>query len=440
MKKNDHVIGICSSYTHDGHGVVKIDGFPLFVKGMLINEKAEIIVTMMKKTYGYGRCFKLMEKSKERIHPICPIANQCGGCQLQHMSSKEQAILKLQKVQNVIQRVAHLDIPVNEVLSMNTPFYYRNKGQIPVGVHNGEVACGFYRMNSNDIIDMKSCFIQSERINETLTEIRKLFDIYPIASHIRHLLIKHAFSTDEIMLVLIVHHKDIPQLDSFIKEISSKVPQIKSIILNINKRTDNVILGDKEYVVYGTSSIKDKIHDLNFHISSKSFYQVNPIQTEVLYGKALEFANLNGNETVIDLYCGVGTISMFLAKKAKRVYGIEIVPQAIEDAKANAKLNNLDNIEFICSDAAIFASELSKLNKHIDVVVVDPPRKGCDQTTIDSILKINPERIVYVSCDPATLARDLKLLTNGNYEVKEIQPVDMFPQTFHVETVVLLSK
>lgn len=441
MKKNDKVIGVCTSYTHEGHGVVKIDGFPLFVKNIMVDEEAEVVITMIKKTYGFGKVVRYIKQSNQRVKPTCSLANICGGCQLQHMSSQEQATFKHQKVQDVISRIGKLDIEVKPVLSMEHPFSYRNKGQIPVGVDKGKVVCGFYRIHSNSIIDMETCPIQSEIINQVLNSIRKLFDKYPnVTKPMRHILIKHGFHTNEVMVVFIAKRKEIQGLSTLISELVQQQPCVQSIILNINTREDNVILGQKEVTLYGNRTITDTIHDLSFCISSKSFYQVNPIQTETLYGKVLEFAQLDGSETVLDLYCGVGTISMFLAQKAKQVIGIEIVPQAIEDAKKNAELNGLTNIEFVCSDAATYATKLSNTKRHPDVVVVDPPRKGCDQETLESIVKMKPKTLIYVSCDPATLARDLRILDDFGYETLMVQPVDMFPQTFHVESIVKLVR
>ena len=439
MKKNDQVHGVCSGYTHDGHGVVKVNGFPLFVKGMLEGEEGDLVVTMAKKTFGYGRLLKRSVTSPQRVTPPCPIAKQCGGCQLQHMSYSEQLRFKKQKVQDVIQRIAHLDVEVQDVLGMQEYTHYRNKGQIPVGMDKGKTVTGFYRINSNSIIDTDTCLIQSERINEVLQEMRRLLQTYNNARVFRHLLIKHAFSSDEVMVVWIVRSFQIPHEKEMVRELSEALPFVKSIIVNLNQRTDNVILGDKEKLLYGERVIVDSIHDLKFSISSKSFYQVNPKQTEVLYGKALEFAQLTGKETVLDLYCGVGTISMFLAQQARHVTGIEIVPQAIQDARKNAALNGIANIEFVCSDAASYAKKLCEQGMHPDVIVVDPPRKGCDAEAIESMVMMQPKRIVYVSCDPGTLARDLKLLKEKGYHTEIVQPVEMFPFTHHVETVVLLS-
>ncbi len=440
MKKNDRVRGICESYTFDGHGVVKVNNFPLFVKGLLKGEEAEIIITKLKKTYGFGKYVRLLKQSKERVEATCPVAKQCGGCQLQHMSSQEQCLFKKQKVEDVMRRIANVSIPIEDVISMHEPYFYRNKGQVPVQVQNAKVMTGFYRIHSNEIIDMEECQIQSVLINRVVKVMRELLGKYPVASYFRHLLIKHAFKSGEIMVVFIVKQRDVSKIKELVNELVSCVPNIKGVLLNVNTRSDNVILGDKEYLLYGSEHILDSIHHLSFQISSKSFYQVNPIQTEVLYGKVLEYANLKGTETVIDLYCGVGTISMFLAQKAKAVIGIEIVPEAIEDAQLNARLNGIENITFVCSDAATYAAKISEEKKKVDVIVVDPPRKGCDVVTLESIAKMEPEKLIYVSCDPATLARDIQILGRLGFEAKIIQPVDMFPHTYHVECVCLIVR
>lgn len=440
MKKNELYTAVCENYTHEGMGVVKIDGFPLFVKGMMKGEKAQIRVTLAKKNYGFARIEKMIEPSSERVTPPCPYAKTCGGCQLQHMSLKEQREFKEQKVNDVLHRIGKLDLDVSAMHSMECPDNYRNKGQIPVGEKNGRVITGFYRINSNDIVDMNNCMIQSEKINEVMRGMKELLRKYPVAQYFRHMLIKHAFYTDEVMLVWIVRKNKFQYQKQMLDAMLEKFPYIKTVVVNLNQRNDNVILGDKETILYGDGYITDVLDGLKFRISSKSFYQVNPVQAEVLYQRAVELAQLKGNETVIDLYCGVGTISMFLAREAKNVIGIEVVPQAIADAKVNAKMNGLNNIKFLCSDAGTFAAELVKKEQKIDVVVVDPPRKGCDQLTLESIVKMNPERIVYVSCDPATLARDLKILDELNYRAEIVECVNQFEYTHHVESVCLIVK
>lgn len=440
MNKNEFVIGTCENYTHDGQGVVKADGYPIFVKGIIRGEKANIQIMKDKKTYAFGRIAELLEVSEHRVKPECPVYGKCGGCQLQHMDPEAQKDFKREKVQDVIDRIAKLPIRVNPVLDMEKPFAYRNKGQIPVDVKNGSVMTGFYRIHSNDIVDIDKCLIQSEVINTIVQVIKKDLKFYKNGKDLRHLLIKHAFSTGEAMVVFISRNRSIPHLDEMTAHIQAVYPKLKTVIVNLNKRTDNVILGNRESIVYGDGYIIDELQGLKFYISSKSFYQINPLQTVKLYQQALAYADLSGQEEVLDLYCGVGTISLFLAGKAKSVTGIEIVPEAIADAKRNAALNNIENVEFICSDASDYAEELVKQHKQPDVIVVDPPRKGCDEITVKAMIKMEPKKIVYVSCDPATLARDLKVLCENGYEVNVIQPVDMFPQTYHIETIVRLSR
>lgn len=440
MKKNDKVHGVCESYTYDGHGVVKIDGYPLFVKGLMLGEEADIVVTMAKKTYGYGKYLHIVKESDDRVKPVCPVANRCGGCQLQHMSAAHQAMFKKEQVEMVMRRIAKIDTKVEDVLSMEEPYFYRNKSQIPFGLDKGSVVSGFYRINSNTIIDMEECKIQHERINTVLQVVKQHLRKQDRIDLFRHLLVKYAIATDEVMVVFIVKDAKAINMDAMVPTLTNEVPQIKSIMINVNTRSDNVILGEEEILVYGQTYITDLIHGLTFRISMKSFYQVNPRQTEVLYNKALEFAELCGKEEVIDLYCGVGTISMFLAKQAAHVTGIEIVPSAIENAKENALRNGVSNIEFVCADAAEYAQVLSEQGKQIDVVVVDPPRKGCDQLALESIVKMNPKRIVYVSCKVSTQARDLRILEDLGYTTTKIQPVDMFPQTYGIECVAQLIR
>ncbi len=440
MKKNDIVTGICGSYTYDGHGVVRVQGFPLFVKGLMLKEEAELNVTMVKKTYGYAKIKTLLCRHPQRMEPKCLIAGKCGGCQLQHMSYAHQAMFKKMQVEEAMSRIAQIDVPVEDVAMMPSPYMYRNKAQIPIGTQNHRVVTGFYRIHSNTIIDMDRCLIQSERINEILTVMKSFLKRVPDIEKYRHLLIKHAFHSDELMIVCIVKTKHLDMTEELVHTLTSEVKNVKSILLNVNRRNDNVILGDEEILLYGQNSIVDSIHGLKFHISMKSFYQVNPIQTEVLYQKALEFAQLSGKENVVDLYCGVGTISMFLAQQAKHVCGVEIVAQAIEDAKQNAALNGIENIDFVCADAAEYAQQIVDRRQQVDVVVIDPPRKGCDKKTLDSIVKMRPKRIVYVSCKVSTLARDLRILCDAGYACKKIQPVDMFPNTYGIECVILIVR
>lgn len=440
MKKNEIVVGVCEDYTNEGLGVAKVDGFPLFVKGLLRGERARLLVMKVKKGYGFAKIVELLEESGERQKPFCKIYQWCGGCQLQHMSLKEQAYFKQQKVAHALRRIGNCEAKVEPILAMDAPYGYRNKGQIPIGVDAyGEVVCGFYRMNSHDIIDMEVCPIQSDLINTCVAVMKEGLRRFGCAAYFRHLLVKHAFANDTVMLVWIVRERVFLQMQELCDWVVGKLPMVKSIVLNVNQRKDNVILGEEEFLLYGEQMIYDTLGGIEFGISAKSFYQVNPVQTKVLYEQALAFAQLSGSEEVLDLYCGVGTISLFLAQHAKHVTGIEIVGDAIRNAKENARRNGIDHVDFICSDAAQYAAVLAERGKKADVVVVDPPRKGCDELTLASILQMEPKRIVYVSCDPATLARDVRYLEERGYECVRVQPVDMFGWSYHVETVVLLS-
>ncbi|WP_022937904.1 23S rRNA (uracil(1939)-C(5))-methyltransferase RlmD [Dielma fastidiosa] len=441
MKKNDRVTGTCLNYTFEGLGVVKVDGFPLFVKDMLVGECGEIVVTQVRKNFGYGRLMKLISASPERAEPPCKIFKQCGGCQLQHFSLAELQRFKTQRVKDALERIGGLDCHVEDALMMEDGWYYRNKGQVPVGVDKaGKTVCGFYRINSNDIIDMDVCLIQHELINKTVQCMKRLIGEFGNAEVFRHLLVKVGFSTREIMVVFIVREKRVAELKKMASMLVAEVPEVKSVILNLNQRADNVILGDEEELLYGRPTIVDELDGLCFEISSKSFYQVNPVQTVKLYNQAVAFAELSKDDRVVDLYCGIGTITQFMARQAAHVQGVEVVAAAIEDAKRNAARNGIVNVDFVCADAGEYAARIADSGERVDVVCVDPPRKGCDERTLEAMLTMAPRRIVYVSCDPSTLARDLKYLGERGYGVERVQPVDMFPWTYHVETVVLLSK
>lgn len=437
MKKNDILTGTCVDYTHDGLGIVKVDGFAFFVREVIVGETIKFKVLKLKKSYGYGKLIEILDASKHRVTPFCEYYGRCGGCQLQHMDSDEQSRFKRQIVANNMSHIGKLDVEVNQVLNGNQ-LAYRNKAQFPLTT-KPTFAMGFYRLHSNDIISIDKCPIQSDIINQLYNYLKSGLSSQSFVESLRHILIKHAFATNQLMLVFIANKDIRNELNDYITQLVNDM-NIESIILNINKRNDNVILGSEEYLLHGSTVIQDQLDDMKFNIASKSFYQVNPLQTKVLYGKALEYAKINENDTVVDLYCGVGTISLFLAKHAKQVIGIEIVEDAIKNAKENARLNNIENVGFVCSDAGTYAEKLQKEGKQPEVVVVDPPRKGCDDVTIMSIVKMKPERVVYVSCNPATLARDIQKFEEYDYKCSIVQPVDMFPNTYHVETVALLKK
>lgn len=447
LKKNDYIDVIFEDLTHDGNGVAKVDGYPLFVANGLPGEKAKIIITKLNKGYGFGRLIELYEESSFRVEPPCPIYSQCGGCQLQHLSYEGQLKAKEKQVRDVLERIGKLeDVQVHPVLGVENPWRYRNKAQVPIGEREGGLIGGFYQQRSHNIIDMDECLIQIEQNDLVLQKVKEICSKYGVRAYnektnkgtLRHVMARYGKSTGEIMVVMITRTQDIPNQKKIIEEISQAIPGIKSIVQNVNPKRTNVIFGEQTRVLWGEDVIYDFIGDIKFAISARSFYQVNPEQTKVLYDKAIEYANLSGEETVIDAYCGIGTISLFLAQKAKNVYGVEIVPEAIEDARKNAELNGISNAEFAVGEAEVVIPNWYKQGIQADVLVVDPPRKGCDQALLDTIINMKPEKVVYVSCNPATLARDLRILEDGGYKTVEVQPVDMFPQTMHVEAVAKL--
>lgn len=449
VKTNDVIDCSFIDLTHDGKGVAKVDGYPLFVKHGLPGEKAQIKVTKVNKGYGFGEIIRFYETSPERVEPPCPIYGDCGGCQLQHLSYERQLQAKEKQVRDVLQRIGKLeDVQVHPVLGMEDPWRYRNKSQIPFGARNGRLIGGFFRPRTHEIIEMESCIIQAEKNDEVYQKAREICEKYGIKpydekSHtgiLRHLMVRYGRETGETMIVLVTRTKDIPYRKKIVQELVSSIDGVTSIVQNINPERTNVILGDETRVLWGKEAIRDRIGEVEFEISARSFYQVNPIQTKVLYDKAVEYAGLTGSETVMDAYCGIGTISLFLARHAKKVYGVEIVEEAIEDAKYNAKINGIENVEFAVGKAEEVIPRWYEEGIEADVLVVDPPRKGCDPALLETIIKMKPKKVVYVSCNPATLARDLRILEDGNYKTIEVQPVDMFPQTVHVETVCLMSR
>lgn len=440
MKKNDEFIGVCSGLTENGLGVVRHEGFCFFVKDALVDEEVLVHVTSVKKNYGYGFVKKHLKVSSNRIEPKCGVYKQCGGCQLQHLSYKGQLEYKKQRVMDCFSRIAHMDVPVLDCLGMDDPWKYRNKVQVPVEKTEEEIKVGFYRINSHDIIDYTNCNVQSDVQNQIVHFIKNTMIQLNCGDEIRHLLIKHAHRTNQVMLVLIVRKFPFKGWEKLVEACVKQFSEIQSVLVNINNREDNVILGNEEKVVYGESRIQENLSGRMFNISSKSFYQINPYQTEVLYQKAIDLAEITKDDTVADVCCGTGTIGIFAARYAKKVIGIEIVPSAVEDAKINAAINHVDNIEFILGDAAVCTAELAKKNTKIDAAIVDPPRKGLDERTIDALCIMKPSRIVYVSCDPATLARDCVRFKERGYIVDLVQPVDMFPHTCHVENIVLLNR
>ncbi|KAB8130118.1 23S rRNA (uracil(1939)-C(5))-methyltransferase RlmD [Gracilibacillus oryzae] len=450
VKKNEIIELHFEDITHEGAGVGKVNGFPLFVPYALPGEKAKVKVINVKKNFGFGKLIETLHVSEERVVPPCNVYYKCGGCQLQHMSYKMQLEMKQNQVKNALKKIGHIEgIPIHETIGMEDPWRYRNKVQIPVGAKDGNLITGFYRKRSHDIIeDMERCIITDEVNDRMVDAVRETADRLGISAYneenhqgvLRHIMVRSGKVTNETMIVIVTRKEKVPELKQLIKEITNTYPEVKSIVQNINAEKTNVILGKKTKLLWGTEYIYDEIGEVRFAISAKSFYQVNPLQTKKLYDKAMEYAALTGNETVIDAYCGIGTISLFLAKKAKKVYGVEVVPEAISDAKANAKLNGIENAEFFVGQAEKVMPWWKAQGLNPDVIVVDPPRKGCDEQFLQAMIEMKPDRIVYVSCNPSTLARDLRFLEDGGYDTKEVQPVDMFPQTTHCEAVVRIER
>lgn len=447
VQKNEYIEAVFEDLTHDGAGVAKVDGYPLFVPNGLPGEKAKIKVVKVNKDYGFGRLIEILEQSPERVEAPCSIYKECGGCQLQHLSYEGQLRFKEKQVKDVLQRIGKLeDVHVHPVLGMKHPWSYRNKSQVPIGEREGGLIGGFYQKRSHQIIDMKTCLIQQEKNDEVLQKVKEICSRYGVRAYdeekhkgdLRHIMVRYGAVSGEVMVVLITRTNDLPNKKKIVKEIAASISGLKSIIQNINPKKTNVILGEETKVLWGEEVIHDYIGNIKFAISARSFYQVNPEQTKVLYEKALEYAELHGDETVIDAYCGIGTISLFLAQKAGNVYGVEIVPEAIEDAKKNAALNGITNVEFAVGEAETVIPKWYEEGIEADVLVVDPPRKGCDEKLLQTIIDMKPQKVVYVSCNPATLARDLRILEDGGYKTLKVQPVDMFPQTTHVECVARL--
>ena len=457
FRKNDLVTLEIEDCGIDGEGIGKADGFTVFVKDAVIGDTVTAKIIKAKKNYGYGRLMEVLKPSPYRVEPKCEFARQCGGCQLQALSYDQQLVFKTNKVKGHLERIGGFtDIPMEPIIGMDELFHYRNKAQFPVGRNKeGKIVTGFYAGRTHNIIENRDCALGVAENKEVLDRVIAHMEKYGIEPYneatgkglVRHVLIRYGYFTKEVMVCLILNGNKIPKEEQLVKSLC-EIPGMTSITINVNKKHSNVILGEEIRLIWGQEYITDRIGDISYQISPLSFFQVNPIQTEKLYGKALEYAGLTGNETVWDLYCGIGTISLFLAQKAKQVYGVEIVPQAIDDAKENAKINAIDNAEFFVGKAeevlpeyyAEYEREHNGETAHADVIVVDPPRKGCDETLLETIVKMQPEKVVYVSCDSATLARDLKYLCANGYEIKMCRGVDQFPQSVHVETVVLLSK
>ena len=455
-RKNDMVTLDIVDCGTNGEGIGKADGFTVFVKDAVIGDQVTAKIMKAKKNYGYGRLMEILKPSPDRVEPICPSARQCGGCQIQQLSYEKQLAFKEEKVRGHLERIGGFtNLPMEPIIGMEDPFHYRNKAQFPVGKNKeGRIITGFYAGRTHSIIENRDCALGIPENREILDRVVSHMEKHHIEPYdeesgkglVRHVFTRCGYYTGQLMVCMIINGTSIPHQQELVDSLR-EIRGMTSISLNINKKRNNVILGDQMKLLWGQEYITDKIGDIFYQISPLSFYQVNPQQTWKLYSKALEYADLHGEETVWDLYCGIGTISLFLAQKAKYVRGVEIVPAAIEDARRNADLNHIENTEFFVGKAEEilpdyydkYAQEHPGETARADVIVVDPPRKGCDETLLNTIVEMQPEKVVYVSCDSATLARDLKYLCERGYQVEKVCPVDMFPMTVHVETVVLLS-
>lgn len=440
-KNKEYIVEIIDN-GFEGEGIAKVDNFTIFVPGAIKGEKIKILIVKVLSSHAFGKILEIIKKSDARQEADCTTYKRCGGCNMRHIKYEETLEMKQNAVQSLVNKTLKNKIQVKPTIGMKNPLYYRNKAQYPIGINkNGEPVIGVFANRTHEVIPMEKCLIQnpiSEEIAKTVLAFIKennisIYDEKTVKGLFRHIVVKVGVKTNEVMCIFVINGKQIPKENELIDILIKKYPNIKTIVKNINTKNTNVILGKENINIYGNGYIEDKLGEYTFKISPLSFYQVNPIQAEKLYNIGVDAAKITKNDTVFDLYCGIGTISLFMAKYAKKVYGVEIVEQAIEDAKENAKINNVNNTEFIAGNTEIILDDLIN-NKNIvpDVIMVDPPRKGLDNKSIDNILKIKPDRFVYISCNPATLVRDLAKFEEI-YDVKEIQPVDMFPFTGHVE-------
>ena len=447
VQKNQVLEGEVVDLTHEGHGVIKIGTYPIFVPQALVGERVQYKIIKVKKNFAIGKLIEVLKESDARVVPPCDYYEKCGGCQLQHLNYITQLEMKRNQVVNLFHRKGKMpQVPIQKTVGMENPWFYRNKSQIPVGGRAKNVEMGYYRQRSHDIINMDKCLIQYEEHNEIMNDVRHLLNHYQISPYdehrhsglVRHVVLRKGYYTNEIMIVFVLNGTNLPNQNEMIQALTHRHPQIKSIKINTNRAHSNVIMGNQSKTIYGASTIQDIQGDLTFKINDQSFYQINVPQTKKLYEIAVNYAGLTGNEIVLDAYCGIGTIALATAHNAQHVYGVEVVPEAIEDAKVNAKLNGFVNTTFVAGPAEEVILDWQKQGIRPDVVTVDPPRKGCDITFIETLNQLQPEKIVYVSCNPSTQLRDVQLLL-AQYELIDVTPVDMFPHTTHVETVALLQ-
>ncbi|MDL2211549.1 23S rRNA (uracil(1939)-C(5))-methyltransferase RlmD [Erysipelotrichaceae bacterium OttesenSCG-928-M19] len=442
--KNKVINAQVVDYTHDGKGIVKYDGAALFVPNCLIDEKLEVKIVKWKKKYGYGKVIKLLSENKNRVQPSCPFYFQCGGCQLQIMNYQEQLNFKNSKIKNVFLK-HNITFTNLNIIENKTPLAYRNKLSIPLTTKKGTISAGLYRENSNDIIVIDNCLIQQDSINIVLNEIVSLLNAYNIniydkfnqQGYLRQIVIRSTYNQDSILIGFVINEIEYhDELKQVIEQLVKNNKKIKTIVINYNNKNTNVILGDNSKVIYGDGYLIDEVNNYLFQISLNSFYQVNALQMNNLYLKAIEMAKLSSEDIVLDAYCGVGTISIYLASKVKKVIGIDIVAQAINDANENKKLNKINNIDFICEDISEY---FNHDHTSYDCLFVDPPRKGCSLVFLNDIIKKQPKKIIYIACDPATQARDIRYLIDNGYQIIEQCAVDMFSQTYHIENIISLQ-
>lgn len=448
IKKNEEYMVEIIDNGYEGEGIAKIDNYTIFIPNAIKGETVKILIVKVNSSHAFGKILDIVKKSPSRVESDCSTYKRCGGCNLRHMKYEDTLKLKQNIVQNLVNKELKTSLEVKETIGMEKPYHYRNKVQFPVGYNkNNELVKGIYANRSHEIIETKGCFIQnkeSEEIADFIIEFMKRHGITAYNEEnrsgiVRNIMVKVGIKTNEIMCVIIVNQKELPKEQELVEELVHKFTNIKTIVKNINTKNTNVILGNININLYGPGYIYDKLGKYTFEISPLSFYQVNPLQTEKLYNKAIELAKLDKNDIVLDLYCGIGTIGIFTSEFVKKVIGVEIVEQAIDNANKNARMNKIDNIEFFCGDVEEILDKLVNVEKiKPDVIFVDPPRKGLDEKTVQNIIKVSPKKVVYISCNPATLARDLKKLEE-DYKIEEIQPVDMFPFTTHIETVTLLT-
>ncbi len=435
---------------HSGEGIGKVDGFTVFVDGGLTGDVVLGKITKSKKNYAVADLKKILFASKDRVNAKCPVAHSCGGCQVMQLNYNKQLEIKKEIVIQNLSRIGKVEKPnVMDTIGMDNPYNYRNKAQFPVGIDKkGKPVMGFFKKMSHEIIPVNTCYVQNSVNDLILNIVRQYIEKYKISvydekthkGNLRHIVSKIGFYTHEIMIILVTKDSKLPKIDFLIEMLEDKLSGFRTLVQNINPNKTNVILGKENKVLYGDGIIEDTIEDLVFEISPLSFYQVNPIQTQVLYNKALELADISNKDVVYDIYCGIGTISLFLAKKAKHVYGIEIVEEAIKNARKNAEKNNIENVSFYAGKAEEVLPDLYRNAIKADVVVVDPPRKGCEEKVIDTIADMKPKKIVYISCNPSTLARDVHRLSKLGYEMEVAYPVDLFSHTVHVECIALIQR